>query len=93
MQTNSTVILITIKTEGTSGCFLLVGEEKSISQENIVKLGQELCEILDGKGSLQKGNVFHGKVNKINALVKAQRAAQKFVNDLHESIDSINESK
>jgi hypothetical protein len=87
---NSKIILITLKTEGNSGCFLLRGgeDEGILSKENIIKIGEELCSMLDGKGSLQGkgGHLFQAKVNKINGIVKAQKMFQKMVHDLQKVV-------
>ncbi len=87
---NSKIILITLKTEGNSGCFLLRGgeDEGILSKENIIKIGEELCSMLDGKGSLQGkgGHLFQAKVNKINGIVKAQKMFQKMVQDLQKVV-------
>ena len=82
LQKDSTTLLITIKTEGTAGYVFLAGGEKIIEKENLTKIGEEICFLLDGKGSLQRDNVYQAKVNKINALSKAQKLAVTLGNEL-----------
>ncbi|XP_021956661.1 alanyl-tRNA editing protein Aarsd1-B [Folsomia candida] len=84
----SAIILVTLKTEGTFGYFLLTGDEKVIPKAKIIEIGEELCKILDGKGSYQKGNIYQAKVNKINGLVKAQKLAQQLVDKLFDKVEN-----
>jgi len=76
---DSKIILITIKTDGNAGCFLLTGAESVIQKDALVQAGEQLCSILDGKGSLQRGNLYQAKVNKMNALAKAQKLAEQLL--------------
>lgn len=88
IQKKSAIILVTLKTEGTFGYFLLTGDEKVIPKAKIIEIGEELCKILDGKGSYQKGNIYQAKVNKINGLVKAQKLAQQLVDKLFDKVEN-----
>jgi len=79
----SSVLLVTLKVDGNSGNFLLTGGEEALSKDELVKLGNVLCEALDGKGSL-RGNTFQAKVNKINGVSKAVKLAQEFVKGIQQ---------
>ncbi|CAL8094147.1 unnamed protein product [Orchesella dallaii] len=76
---NNCVLLITVKTEDTSGHMMLVGG--NLEKEKISNLGDRLCEILDGKGNV-RGNVYQAKVNKINNVKKAVKLAKEFIDGL-----------
>jgi len=49
-----------------------------ISSDLLLQLGEKLCELLDGKGSL-RGNVFQAKVNKATGTIKALKLANEFL--------------
>jgi hypothetical protein len=73
--------MITLKVEGSSGHLMLVGGDDVIDKDALTKLGDKLCETLDGKGTL-RGNTYQAKVNKINAVAKAVKVAQEFTSQL-----------
>jgi len=72
--------MVILKTEGNTGHLLLRGGEDVISVELIMCLGQEVCKVLEGKGTL-RGNLFQAKINKVNGFTKALKLANKFVED------------
>ncbi|ODN03665.1 Alanyl-tRNA editing protein Aarsd1-B [Orchesella cincta] len=76
---NNGVLLITVKTEDTSGHMMLVGG--NLEKEKLSSLGDSLCEILDGKGNV-RGNVYQAKVNKITNVKKAVKLAKEFTDAL-----------
>jgi len=77
-DTRESMVLVTIKIEGSSGCFIL-RSPTGVTTDLLAGLGAELCQILDGKGTV-RGNVYQAKVSRINAVNKALKAAHEFIN-------------
>jgi len=75
-DTRESMVLVTIKTEGSSGCFIL--RSPTGVTDLLAGLGAELCQILEGKGTV-RGNVYQAKVSRINVVNKALKAAQGFM--------------
>ena len=69
-----------LKTEDNFGHLLLRGGENVITVELLAKLGDEVCKLLEGKGTL-RGNLYQAKISKVNGFTKALKLANKFVED------------
>ena len=64
------IVLVSLKTEGNAGQFFLQGGKDVITSEEVLKIGEKLSEILDGKGA-HRGNSYQAKVARIDRISKA----------------------
>ncbi|XP_075033524.1 alanyl-tRNA editing protein Aarsd1-B-like isoform X1 [Mixophyes fleayi] len=74
IDTEDTIIFLTVGDEKTSGLFLLTGPP-----EVIENLGPRVSKILDGKGAGKKGR-FQGKANKMSQRGEVESLLQEVMN-------------
>ncbi|XP_048728744.2 alanyl-tRNA editing protein Aarsd1-like isoform X2 [Ostrea edulis] len=73
-------------------CFLTVGEEKGAGlfllsgpEDFIQNVGPKVAEILNGKGSINRGN-YQGKANKLSQKGKAEKLIQEYLSSKDNSV-------
>ncbi|XP_061182819.1 alanyl-tRNA editing protein Aarsd1-like [Saccostrea echinata] len=90
VDNSSKICFLTVGDEKGAGLFLLSGPEDFIKD-----VGPKVAEILNGKGSINRGN-YQGKANKLSQKGKAEKLIQEYLsskNNIEKSDDKVVQEK